>query len=96
MKKKNPKVIVIIGRRWFNKGPGNTYHSTQISVDGKWVEGIDFAYGGDQHYVDTSLALLCKNGILNVPAGKRPHSWCYDNGIEVSYTATNVSRKSDL
>ena len=31
--------ILVVGRRWFRRGPGNTYHSVNIYVNGKYKHG---------------------------------------------------------
>lgn len=43
--KKTPKQITIIGRRWFDKVNGNTYHSARIFIDNALVHTIGMTYG---------------------------------------------------
>jgi len=38
------KSITVIGRRWFERINGNTYHSAEIIIDGTFVHKIQFAF----------------------------------------------------
>jgi len=58
------KSLTIIGRRWFDKRGGNTYHSVKVYVDNKFYNSVDFTYGYDSHYLQTAIELLIKGGIL--------------------------------
>lgn len=63
------KLIIINGRRWFQKSAGNTYHSVTVTVKhARWPEvvlhsGIHYGYG-DQ-YLQTAAALLHKAGYFS-------------------------------
>ena len=50
--------ITIIGRRWFQKTYGNTYHSVKVYVNGKLVGKKDFTYGYDSSFLMTAHELL--------------------------------------
>lgn len=97
-----PKSIIINGRRWFNKSTGNTYHSATIIVDGEYVEGVPYAYGYDQQYVDSAFAKLVALNIIEPPkerssGGHEPlWLWAKENGITLQCSATDVKRKKDL
>lgn len=94
---RNPQSIVIIGRRWFNRGPGNTYFSSEIIVDGKHVEGIDFAYGYGEHFLWESMKKLAHMGLVTwTDAEGAPTRWARDNGVALSVSAIDVSRRKDL
>jgi hypothetical protein len=96
------KNITIIGRRWFNTTSGNTYFSSQIYVDGNLVHTIPYAYGYGSHYMDESTDWLEKNNYLpgrtHSPNGSTEPVWSYAErkGIQLVYSATDVSRKKDL
>jgi hypothetical protein len=60
--KKKFNNITIIGRRWFDKPNGNTYHSTEVYVDGKFIGKKDFEYGYDEGYVQSGHKILQENG----------------------------------
>jgi hypothetical protein len=90
---------VIIGRRWFRKGPGNTYHSAEIIVDGKCVHKIDFAYGYDRTYEYNAFNWSHANG--HAPeydnrSAESPFRYCQEHGIEYTTSVTDVTRKRDL
>lgn len=62
------KHLTIIGKRWFQKGPGNTYHSVKVYLDGELVYEHPFNYGYGDSFLDTAilgmrdLAILAKDG----------------------------------
>jgi hypothetical protein len=56
--------IVINARRWFQKTYGNTYHSVQVYVNGKFLDKVDFAYGYGDQYLSTAHGLLLKHKIF--------------------------------
>lgn len=97
-----PTSITIIGRRWFNRGPGNTYHSAEILVDGQQVGRIDFAYGYGDQYAFNSRQWLAKNGFLPGIAEKDGTPveslwrYCERHGINYSETVSDVKHKRDL
>lgn len=79
------KHIDIIAKRWFQSTYGNTYHSVSITIDGKFLDKIDFRYGYDSAYLQTAHEILAKHGIFdwqktteNVPV--------YRNGVIDYYT----------
>lgn len=98
----NPPVrtITIIGRRWFQKTYGNTYHSAEILVNGKNVGRIDYAYGYGNQYLYSAFYWLEKEGYLTLERGNGGHEapwrWAERNGVELAYSATDVGRKKDL
>ncbi len=100
--KKTMSILMVVGKRWFNRGPGNTYHSAAIYVDGDCVHKIDYAYGyGDQYLWNASLWLE-ENGYLpgrtHSSNGSREALWryCERMGIKFSYNVSDVQRKKDL
>lgn len=56
------RVIVIRGRRWFQKSYGNTYFSASIEVDGKIVHTIEYAIGYGDYYLQAAWEWLSENG----------------------------------
>lgn len=96
------KSITIIGRRWFNRGPGNTYHSAEIIVNGELVGGIDFAYGYGEQYLQNAADWLEANGYMpdreHHQNGSADPLWyyCRERGIQFVYSVSDVSRKKDL
>lgn len=90
-----PKSIAIVGRRWFQRTYGNTYHSCEIIVDGETVHNIDFAYGYGQMYAQNAGQWLEENGYID---GEHfPLSiYCRENGIDLIDRVTDVERKKDL
>jgi hypothetical protein len=91
------KSITVIGKRWFNRGPGNTYFSANIIVDGKQVHRIEYAYGYGTQYAYEAFYWLAANGYLpGFEHTMAPWRYCEDHGITLYYEASDVSRKRDL
>ena len=103
MRQKKPQSITVIGKRWFNRGPGNTYHSTQILIDGAEVHFIPFEYGYDDGYIQSAQEWLLANGYLP-RAKKYPNTggheslwqYCRRMKIAFAYSVADVSRRKDL
>lgn len=91
------KQLTIIGRRWFQKSCGNTYHSAEIFVDGKQIEGISCKYGYGSSYLQSALAKLQAQGYLkDMDSSKSLWRYCEENVIIFVDSVTNVQRKKDL
>jgi len=88
--------VYIRARRWFQKTYGNTYHSVNITVNGKgFYSGKIYGYG-DQ-YLQTALEMLVKEGYL-------PKDTSYTDFLELKrrypgvfhVSVTDVRRERDL
>lgn len=91
--------IQVIGRRWFDRQWGNTYHSVEVYQDNKLIARIPFEYGYDDSYKQTAFQVLMEKGFYS--------SERYDNGMykdyhkfitgdNILFSVTDVSRKRDL
>lgn len=100
--------IVVVGRRWFDKQGGNTYHSVTVFVNGSQVGRVPFAYGYDSHYLQTALGIL-KEARFARPGGqpgkgKAPFAaahlplslWARNAGCTLVDICIDVPRKADL
>lgn len=106
MPKKKVQQIQIIGRRWFDRINGNTYHSVEVYQDNKLVGRNPFAYGYDEHYLTTAHMILQEAGIypktderLPSGCGKDEYDFRMDmrnNRDKFLISVTDVSRKRDL
>lgn len=65
--KKNSQVLVV-GKKWFDKVNGNTYHSANVLINGEYLDGVDFEYGYGNAFEQTALKILQKHfkGFENV------------------------------
>lgn len=95
--------LVIIGRRWFDRVNGNTYHTSEVIVDGACVHKTDRHYGYGEQYLQTALDWLEKNGYLpgieHHENGSTEALWHYCRermGIAFTYSVSDVKRKKDL
>lgn len=98
---RKPKVIRIVGRRWFQKSYGNTYNTATVYVDNVEVLTTPKQYGYGDHYVQVGWEALVKSG--KVPALKQfkgvsghPRMQAEDVGIKFEYYAKDVTRERDL
>lgn len=94
---KNPKIITIIGKLWFQKGNGNTYYSTTVIMDGVFVDGIKYEYGYGQQYLYDTIRILAERGLISPMAPhSSPNEWARENGVLLTYLSIPVAKKSDL
>ena len=91
-----PRSIVLHGRRWFQRGSGNTYHSVEIIVDGETVHIVPYAYGYDQHYEQTARQWLKREGYLPGIGDEVLWRYCNRVGCELLSDVEDVRRRKDL
>lgn len=96
-----PTTLTIIGRRWFQKSAGNTYHSVDVIVDGIQVWQSCRTYGYGDHYVQTAFEWLESAGLVTLeryPNGMKqwPWQWAQDNGVQLDCRVTDVPRRKGL
>ena len=91
------KTLEILGRRWFQRTYGNTYHTAEIFIDGKLVHKTPKAYGYGDGYVQSAQEWLVKKGYLSpIWAGKPLWKIRDEYGIEIRVAAEDVERQRDL
>ena len=97
-----PQSLMLVGRRWFERTNGNTYHSVSIYVDGKPVHKVDCEYGYGNQWEWTGMRWLIENGYLQelerYGNGGHESLWgyCEKHGIAYSAEVADVQRKKDL
>lgn len=89
------KSIAIVGRRWFQKTYGNTYHSVQIFVDGM-EHKIPFSYGYGDQYLQTAVNWLVSNGYAILEKRESITDWARRNGVNFVSSVVDVARRKDL
>lgn len=55
-----PNSIVCIGRRWFDRHNGNTYHSVEVVIDGRSRYNSGIEYGYEDAYITTAIVWIEK------------------------------------
>ena len=96
------EAIEVQGRRWFRRGPGNTYFTARIYVNDKLVHTLPVQYGYGNHYLDVAFDWLDEHGYINLGKNSngsrrdQPWNYCKDHGIKLSYEAVDVSTRRDL
>jgi len=96
--------LTIIGRRWFDRGPGNTYHSVEVYQGSKLLVRVPFAYGYGNQYQQTALDALVKLGIYPDTPGPSGgyaafRQFCFSKesgGDGHLFSVSDVKRKKDL
>ena len=93
------RLIIIDARRWFDRTYGNTYHSVTVTVKHTRKEDLvlrcDFAYGYDEHYLQTAHELLHKAGYFGPDYRDfRDAMRCDRSKFHV--TCVDVQRKKEL
>lgn len=106
-RKRKLKGIQVIGKRWFQKVYGNTYHSCKVlvSYDGfSWEEigYCPFTYGYGSQYLQSAIKLLDKAGLIPdikyQEHGGYEQLWSYirDRKIMFIDTVHDVNTKKEL
>ena len=96
---KKGSVITIIGKRWFDKIYGNTYHSVKVLVNGDQVGYIPFTYGYGDMYEQNATEILWKAYKLPEAFSKNlalSYLRHHKNGYKVNIFVSDVQRKKDL
>lgn len=94
--------ITVIGRRWFQRTYGNTYHTAEILIDGVSVHKTPRAYGYGSSYEDSAAQWLDAQGIITLKRytnGSTEPLWQAIRermGLAWSSIALDVSREKDL
>ena len=89
MKKIN--TLEVIGKRWFQKSYGNTYHTATVIVNGEELKS-DIKYGYENAYLQTAADLLRANG-YEVPENSNE---AFRMVCEYPHDVEDVKRKKDL
>lgn len=99
------KSLVVIGKRWFDRVYGNTYHSCLVIVNGEEKGFIPFEYGYGDCYKQTALKILQGLGYFNnglsYPSGANKDycdflEFTRNNRDICLFYVTDVNRKKDL
>ena len=89
------KSITVLGRRWFEKVNGNTYHSVVILLNGEFFSKVNFTYGYGDHYIQSALERLLL--LSHIPKGTLSlWQYCKKNNIKYYCDVVDVTRKKDL
>lgn len=84
----------IEGRRWFQRGPGNTYHSVRIYRDGQPIAHLPYQYGYGDQFLQTALDWMKEHG--HAPSDAQYGTQYLREVLHSSYSVSDVGRKSDL
>lgn len=95
--------MVIIGRRWFDRIPGNTYHSAELlrEKEGGGYEQlarVPFAYGNGDQYQQTAFMEAVKLELYkDTPEDWRKFHFSRESGGDGHlFRVSDVGRRKDL
>jgi hypothetical protein len=89
--------IMILGKRWFQRTYGNTYHRVQVYVNDKEVATSKITYGYGDQYIQTAVSLLKENGYLkSMPENTPLWRYCKENGIDCTIQYKDVKTEREL
>lgn len=88
--------IFLVGRRWFERTNGNTYHTVEIYVNDEFVHKMPMTYGYGDQYMWNGFAYVVDKYKLLRPCTPHPSTFCRENNIKFNYTVSDVARKRDL
>jgi len=88
--------IDIIGKEWFDKINGNSYHSAQVTINNDAVLYVPLTYGYDDHYLQSALKLLKAEYIIAKDFEGSLSRYCYDNNISLDYHIIKKCLKRDV
>jgi hypothetical protein len=88
--------VLVIGRRWFDRVNGNTYHTAEVEVNGKFVGKSPMTYGYDEQYLQTAKEILLEHYDFPTGMTERSPMWqLRDYGVTLTKTVTD-GLKRDL
>ena len=94
--------IGLIGKKWFQRSFGNTYHTTQIVLNGELIHYTDKTYGYGDQWEQTGKDWLYENKFLpdleTYKWGGSEHlrMYCERKGISYFRSVSDVQREKDL
>lgn len=101
-RKPRVKSVTILGRRWFARTYGNTYHTAEIHVNGACVHKTPMEYGYGDQYLYAAMDWLEAAGYFKVErypeSGGREAPWQTAARLKfkLAYSVADVARERDL
>ena len=88
--------VVVVGKRWFDKTYGNTYHSSELWIDNTMVRREPFTYGYGSQFEQTAFKALVD--IYEIPADVKRWYELKESKLIKSFKSfvSDVQRKKDL
>ena len=84
----------IEGRRWFQRGPANTYHSVRIFRGGILIATLPYQYGYGEQFLQTAVDWLKENKLI--PDNAEYGTYYLRETLGGTYSVIDVERKKDL
>ena len=99
LSRERPKSIDIIGKLWWRRGYGGTYHTAHIYVDGQKVHVTPEMGGGGNQYLEAATQWLEDEGYIPTRPSRREPGWAWIRdtlNIPLNYYSEDVKRRRDL
>ena len=82
--------VVVIGKRWFDRVNGNTYHTAMVLVNGQSLGKSPMTYGYDDQYLETAKGILLEHYDFPTGMTERSPMWqLRDNGVTLTKTVSD-------
>lgn len=97
-------MFTIVGKRWFDRLAGNTYHSVEVYQEEKLLVRVPFAYGYGDGYKQTAFKELVRLGHYSDERTASGHYHDFrrfafskeSDGDGNLFLVSDVARKKDL
>jgi hypothetical protein len=93
-RKRKPKVLTVVGRRWFRRSMGNTYSSVVVTIDGQEAYASEAESGYGNYFEQMAAEWMQANGYPTV--GYSLSRWARENNVIFQSLAIDVARERDL
>jgi hypothetical protein len=94
---KKVESIMVLGKRWFQRSYGNTYHRVEVYVNGESIGISKVTYGYGEQYIQTAMAMLKEKGYLKSMPEQMPlWKYCKEKGIDCSIQYKDVKTEREL
>jgi hypothetical protein len=85
----------VIGRRWFRRGPGGTYHTAEVWHDDKFLFKTEQSYGGGDQFLESAMEKLERLGHI-APRRKSAGTLFWRETLLSTYEVHDVKRMRDM
>ena len=87
---KKIKNLIIIGKEYFDKVNGNSYHTATVFVNGLFFAKSNIEYGYGDQYIGTATDMLIKAGYLKDMGSISTVLWRYAEEKKISLYTTKI------
>lgn len=85
----------VIGRRWFRRGPGGTYHTAEVWHNDQQLFKTEQSYGGGDQFLETAMEKLERLGYI-APRDNAAGTRFWRETLLSTYEVHDVKRMRDM